>query len=224
DDTMPYRLLMPDNYDPAEKYPLVLCLHGAGGRGSDNRSRGTEAFKALSDRKVREEYPAFLLTPQCPKGERWVDVKGKEGSYSIDEVPMTRPMELVVEILDSVMEEFSVDPNRVYVTGQSMGGHGTWDLVLRHPDRFAAAIPVCGVGDPGEADRIADLPVWAFHGAEDPTVPPSGSRDMIEAIKEAGGDPQYTEYPDVKHFSWKPAWKEDEIVPWLFKQEREGEE
>lgn len=225
DDTMPYRILIPDNYDPNKEYPLVLCLHGAGGRGTDNNSRGTEAWKVLSSKEVRERYPAFILTPQCPQGERWVDVKWKKGSYSIDKVSTSREMELVVEILDSVVKEFSVDPSRVYVTGQSMGGYGTWDIVLRNPDSFAAAIPVCGAGDPSQADEIADLPVWAFHGAEDPTVPPSGSREMIEAIREAGGDPRYTEYPGVKHVgSWVRAWKEDEIVPWLFKQKREDED
>ncbi len=219
-DTMPYRILKPDNYDADKEYPLVLCLHGAGGRGTDNNSRGTEAFKVLSSKEVRSEYPAFLLTPQCPNGERWVDVKWKKGSYSIDNIPISREMELVVEILDSVVEELSIDTDRVYVTGQSMGGYGTWDIVLRYPDRFAAAIPVCGAGDPSEAGAVADLPVWIFHGADDPTVPPSGAREMVKALKEAGGNPRYTEYPGVKHFSWEPAWKEDEIVPWLFKQEK----
>lgn len=218
--TMPYRILKPINYDPKEKYPLVLCLHGAGGRGSDNRSRGSEAFKVLSRDNIRGDYPAFLLTPQCPKGKKWVDTSWTKGSYPIANTPISEQMKMVLEILRSMRKEFNIDPDRIYVTGQSMGGYGTWDIILRNPSLFAAAIPVCGAGDPERASSIAHLPIWAFHGEKDPTVPVSGSRDMLEAIKKAGGDMKYTEYPGVRHNSWKKAWEEKDLVPWLFKQKK----
>ncbi|NOU36918.1 MAG: prolyl oligopeptidase family serine peptidase [Kiritimatiellaceae bacterium] len=218
--TMPYRILKPANYDPGVKYPLVLCLHGAAGCGADNTSRGTEAFTALSAPEVRKAYPAFLLTPQCPSGKRWVNTPWNEGSYSTTNIPVSEQMKQVMEILDSVEKEFSIDPSRIYVTGQSMGGYGTWDIVLRNPHKFAAAVPVCGAGDPGQAKSIAHLPVWAFHGEKDPTVPVAGSREMIRALKEAGSAARYTEYPGVGHSSWTPAWKDKELIPWLFSQRK----
>ncbi|MCA1808098.1 MAG: prolyl oligopeptidase family serine peptidase [Lentisphaerae bacterium] len=219
-EAMPYRIMKPVHYDPKEKHPLVLCLHGAGGRGNDNRSRGTEAFKALSQDDILQKYPAFLLTPQCPKDKKWVNTSWTKGSYAISDVPISEQMKRVLQILQSVQNEFNIDPDRIYVTGQSMGGYGTWDIILRKPNLFAAAVPVCGAGDPGQAARIAHLPIWAFHGEQDPTVPVSGSRDMRAAIKIAGGEMKYTEYPGVGHKSWENAWAEKDLVPWLFKQKK----
>lgn len=202
--TMPYRILRPANYKLETKYPLVLCLHGAAGRGTDNKSRGTRAFGALSSPEVQKAYPAFLLTPQCPNGKRWV---GKQ-------------MELVLEILESVKNEFSIDPARVYVTGQSMGAYGTWYAILHHPHLFAAAVPVCGGGDPSLAERIAHVPIWAFHGEKDNVVSPDVSKEMYEALKRVGGKIRYTEYPSVGHDSWSKAWAEQELIPWLYQQHK----
>ena len=216
--TLPYRLFKPANYDPKQTYPLVLCLHGAGGRGTDNKSRGTVAFKALSNAKVQTKHPAFLLTPQCPKDKKWVNTNWEKGSYSISKLPVSKELELVEQILDLVEERFPIDSSRIYVTGQSMGGYGTWDIILRHPKKFAAAIPVCGAGDPTEVKGIAHLPIWAFHGDRDTVVPTKGSREMVAALKKAGCNIKYTEYKGVGHNSWSRAWKEKELVPWLFKQ------
>jgi predicted peptidase len=216
--TMPYRILKPANYDPKKTYPLVLCLHGAGGRGADNKSKGTEAFVALSAAKTQSEYPAFLLTPQCPSRKQWVNTPWRKGSYSISKIPISKEFELVVQILDAVEKEFSIDSLRIYVTGQSMGGYGTWDIVLRHPNRFAAAVPVCGAGDHTQAKSIAHIPIWAFHGDKDTTVPTRGSREMVEALKKAGSKAKYTEYEGVGHNSWSRAWKEEDLIPWIFKQ------
>jgi predicted peptidase len=132
---------------------------------------------------------------------------------------MSKELALVVQILDSVAKQFSIDSSRVYVTGQSMGGYGTWDVILRYPGKFAAAIPVCGAGDPTQAKLIADLPVWAFHGDKDHTVPVKGSRQMLAALKAAGSGARYTEYPGVGHDSWRKAWSEEELIPWLFQQQ-----
>lgn len=219
--TMPYRILIPPDYDSGKKYPLVLCLHGAGGRGSDNTSRGSQAFASLSNAKVQKEYPAFLLTPQCPKDKKWANINWKKGSYSIETVKMSDELKTVLEILESVKKEFSIDPARIYVTGQSMGGYGTWDIILRNPQLFAAAIPVCGAGDPSQAEKISHLSLWVFHGDADTTVPVNGSRDMVEALKKVNGKIKYTEYPGCGHNSYVPAWSEKDIIPWLFQQKKD---
>jgi predicted peptidase len=216
--TMPYRILKPSNYDPKKRYPMVLCLHGAGGRGIENRSKGTEAFTALSEATVKNKYPCFILTPQCPKKKQWVNTPWKNGSYSIAKTPVSKELEIVVQILDSVEKEFSIDVERIYVTGQSMGGYATWDILLRNPKRFAAAIPICGAGDPNEAQSIVHVPIWAFHGEKDTVVPTKGSQEMIKVLKELGGNTKYTQYKDVGHNSWSKAWAEEDLISWLFKQ------
>jgi predicted peptidase len=196
----------------------VLLLHGSGGRGTDNKSKGIEAFVALSADKTQSEYPAFLLTPQVPSEKQWVNTPWREGSYSISNIPVSKELELAVQILDAVEKEFSIDPLRIYVTGQSIGGYGTWDILLRHPNRFAAAVPVCGAGDPAQAKSIAHIPIWVFHGDQDTIVPTKGSREMVEALKQADSKVKYTEYKGVGHNSWSLAWKEKDTISWLFKQ------
>ena len=214
---MLYRVYKPANYNPEIKYPLVLGLHGAGGRGDDNKSRGVHALTVLSSPDVQRKYPTFLVTPQCPKNEKWA-TESPESTYSILEVPITKEMKLVLGILDSLQNEFSIDTDRLYVTGQSMGGAGTWDIILRNPNLFAAAVPVCGNNDSSQAKRIAHIPIWTFHGGKDKVVPTKTTRDMVAALKKEGSPVKYTEYSGVGHNSWIPAWSEKDLVPWLFKQ------
>ncbi len=218
--TMPYRIAIPPKYDANKKYPLVLCLHGAGGRGTDNRGRGIQAFRSLATADVVAKHPAFLLAPQCPKGKKWVNSDWKKGSYSLKNVKISEQLKLVMEILAKVRKEFNIDPARIYVTGQSMGGFATWDIIMRYPDLFAAAVPVCGAGDPEMAKKIVKLPVWAFHGDADRTVPLSGSRDMVTALKKLNGNIKYTEFPGVGHGSWKNTWKKKDLITWLFSQQK----
>ncbi len=125
-----------------------------------------------------------------------------------------------VAILDQVMKDYKVDPDRQYLTGLSMGGFGTWSLAAAYPDRWAAIVPICGGGDPKTAEKIKDIPCWCFHGGADPTVKPERSQEMIEALKKAGGHPKYTEYPGVGHNSWDAAYAEKELFPWLLKQSK----
>lgn len=216
---LPYRLLKPAKYDPNQKYPLVVFLHGAGERGTDNKVQLVHGMADFASPANREKYPAFVIAPQCPTGERWVEVDWSADKHDMPEKPAS-PMRLTHELMASLEKEFSIDADRIYITGLSMGGYGTWDAIQRHPQRFAAAAPICGGGDPKFADKIKNIPIWAFHGDKDAAVKVERSRDMIAAIKAAGGSPKYTEYPGVGHDSWTATYKNPEFFAWLFAQKR----
>jgi predicted peptidase len=216
---LPYRLLKPDDFDPKQEYPLVLFLHGAGERGTDNERQLIHGIADLAKPEVRSRYPCFLVVPQCPPKQSWSDVNFRAKVHKQPEKP-SEPMRLTLELLEELRKEFPIDPRCLYITGLSMGGYGTWDVIARRPELFAAAVPVCGGGDESLADVIAKIPVWAFHGARDNVVPPERSWNMIAALKKAGGRPGYTEYPDVGHDSWGPAYRDPQLVRWLFAQKR----
>ena len=219
--TLPYRLLKPEGYDKNKAYPLVVALHGAWGRGTDNKSRAIDAFQFLSAEKIRKNYPAFVITPQCPSKQQWANTPWGKGTYSIEKVKISKSISSVLKIIESLQSEFKIDANRIYVTGQSMGGYGTWDIIMRKPHLFAAAIPVCGAGDLSQAKNLAHLPIWCFHGGKDTVVPVAASRDMDKAMKKAGNKNwAYTEFPKVGHGASKPAWKEEKLIPWLFSQKK----
>jgi predicted peptidase len=212
-----YRLLKPVDYDPKKSYPLVLFLHGAGERGSDNEKQLVHGVSAFV--KQRKNYPCFLAAPQCPKNIRWVEVDWSADSHR-QPAKMSAPMKLAFELIATLVKEFAIDPKRIYITGLSMGGFGAWDMLARRPDLFAAAVLVCGGADEATAAKIAKIPQWAFHGAKDEAVMPSRSRNMIDALKKAGGKPKYTEYPRVGHDAWNPAYKDREMFRWLFAQKK----
>jgi lysophospholipase L1-like esterase/dienelactone hydrolase len=217
--TLGYRLLTPKDYDAAKKYPLVLVLHGAGERGTDNAAQLKYGAPLFLKPEVRDKYPCFVVVPQCPPDQTWSAVKGWTGPNAFEETP-TAPMKLVLGALDGLLKEFSVDQDRLYVTGLSMGGYGTWDLLTRQPGRWAAAAPICGGGDVARIAPAKGVAIWAFHGVIDPTVPVVRSREMIAALEAAGGRPLYSEYPYVKHDSWNVAYAEPELLPWMFAQKR----
>jgi predicted peptidase len=210
-DTLKYRLLKPLRFDPSKQYPIMVCLHGSSGTGNDNyRQVAASMFpEFLTHGSNREKYQAFIFVPQCPFGTSWGGVHPLPG---IDQ--------LVFDAMASLETEFPIDPKRRYVGGGSLGGYGTWHFIESHPETFAAAIPFCGVGNPSLASKCADVPVWAFHGANDSRVPVSGSRDMINAMKAAGGNPRYTEYPDKGHDIGKLVSEEPGLLDWLFAQRR----
>lgn len=218
-DTLRYRLLKPVKTEKKTNYPLIIFLHGSGERGNDNEKQlihGTWLFK---QKENLANYPAYVMAPQCPEGQRWVEVDWKKKTTRMPDEP-SQSLSLVMEMMDILLSTYPIDPNRIYVTGLSMGGYGTWDLICRYPDRFAAAVPICGGGDAECAEFIKDIPVWAFHSSDDPVVPVEQTRNMIEAIRAAGGNPRYTEYSNAGHGSWKPAYEEPELLPWLFAQKR----
>jgi predicted peptidase len=206
---MPYRLFIPKGYDPSRKYPLVLWLHGAGSVGTDNQKQISQASRIgthiWTTPENQAKNPAFVLAPQCPPGQSW-------------NVPAE--LDLVLQILTAVQKEFSIDAHRLYVAGQSMGGYGTWAIIASNPSLFAAALPLCGGGRVQDASLLLKMPIWAFHGADDPTVSVWESRKMIDAIKKAGGSPRYTEYPGVGHEVWQRTFKEPGLIDWVFAQHR----
>lgn len=216
--TIPYRLLVPANYDATKKYPLVLFFHGAGERGSDNAAQLKHGANLFTKPENRAQFPCFVLAPQCPHGQQWVNMPWGNDSGTRPPQP-SAAMQLALDALDAVQKEFSVDPQRLYVTGLSMGGYATWDCITRFPDRFAAAAPICGGGDEKTVTpAVAKVPVWAFHSFDDNVVKVKRTRQMIAAMRAAGGSPKYFEYFGLGHNSWDKAYSEPELLPWMFAQ------
>lgn len=214
-----YRLLLPPDSTNRNVWPLVIFLHGSGERGDDNEKQLTHGVTIFQKKENLEKFPAFVIAPQCPKEKRWVNIPWDEPEITIPEKP-SEPARMVLELIDQVMKKYPVDEHRVYITGLSMGGFGTWDLMARRPGLFAAAVPVCGGGDPATADKIKDIPVWTFHGADDQVVPPELTRRMVRALREAGGLPFYTELKKTGHNAWDPTYNNPRLLPWLFAQSR----
>lgn len=217
-----YRLMKPLDYNPNKKYPLVIFLHGAGERGNDNVAQLKHGMKNFADDANRKQNPCYVLAPQCPEGKKWVEVDWSARTHSMP-ADASISMRLTMEVVKSMIETSGVDRTRIYITGLSMGGYGTWDSIARYPDFFAAAAPVCGGGDPESVEKFVQLPLWAFHGDKDTAVIPERSRDMIDALKKAGGEPKYTEYPGVGHDSWTATYANPEFHAWLFAQRRKSE-
>jgi predicted esterase len=210
-DTMRYRLMVPLDYDSTKKYPVVVCLHGSSGSGHDNIKQIASCLPAtwLSNEENRKKYPAFLFVPQCPERMTW---GGLRGAPSVET--------LVVETLLALEKVLPIDTTRRYIAGNSMGGYGAWRLAATYPEMFAAAIPICGGGDPKLAQQLTKVPIWAFHGEKDMNVPVSGSRDVIDAIKKAGGNPIYTEFPDKAHDINNAVISTPGLLDWLFARRR----
>lgn len=233
--TLPYRLMSPKEVDPVEKRPLVVFLHGFGERGDENQRQLIHGGPAFAAPEFRDRHRAFVLAPQCPAGNK-PDSVGKEGdepivwslrlwptketlAESIDDAP-TAPLHALRALVDHLIETQPIDPSRLYVTGLSMGGYGTWELAAREPDFWAAAAPICGGGNPAWGERLKSLPLWCFHGDADGAVPVVRSREMISAVGAAGGRPIYTEYPGVDHDSWTQTYNSRYLWDWLFAQHR----
>jgi predicted peptidase len=219
-DTLLYRVLMPESYQQGKKYPLVLFLHGAGERGNDNESQLVHGSKLFLQPDLRKQYPAIVVFPQCPKDGYWARVERnaerQQWDFPFHETP-GNAMGLVIQLLDELIRTEQVDTSRLYVGGLSMGGMGTFELLARQPQRFAAAIPICGGSNPLLAPLYAPhTPLWIFHGDADVVVPVALSRKMAEAARRAGGQVRYTEYPGVNHNSWDPAFAEPDLLKWLF--------
>lgn len=206
--TLPYRLFIPEAANRERALPVVIYLHGSGGAGTDNLAQISGGNASSTHLWTR--YRAFVVAPQIPVGEAW-RAPGAEVSANAA---------LILELLASLSREFSIDADRVYLVGQSLGGYGTWDLIAKRPDVFAAAVPLCGGGDPARIPAARGVPIWAFHGARDQAVPVTFSRDTVAALRAVGSSVKYTEYADTGHDVWTRAFAEPELPIWLFSQRR----
>lgn len=216
-----YRVLKPQTVEPGKKYPVILFLHGAGERGTENRLQLLYLPELMAKPENRKKFPCFLIAPQCRPEKQWVNVPWTETKSTLPEKPSDQ-LQAAMGMLDDVLEKYPIDRSRVYLTGLSMGGYGCWDAAARWPERFSALAPICGGGDEATAPRFAKLPVWAVHGDADTVVPVVRSRKMVAALKAAGGSPVYVELKGVGHNSWTPAYNDAEgLLPWLFEQVRE---
>jgi predicted peptidase len=219
-DTLHYRQLLPD-YDTLRKYPLLIFLHGAGERGSDNEAQLKWGVMNFAQDANMMKFPAIVIAPQCPLKMQWANFARKAGSKELSLQPQpSKSMELLVGLIRQILKTLPADPNRIYITGLSMGGFGTFDAIERYPDLFAAAVPVCGGGDTTKAASIAQMPLWIFAGAEDAAVDPVNAINMAEALVHAGAHPGLTLYPDVGHFSWLGAYSDPFLMSWLFRQHK----
>ncbi|GAB5534970.1 MAG: hypothetical protein Rubg2KO_12190 [Rubricoccaceae bacterium] len=180
--------------EPDPQWPLLLFLHGAGERGEDLELAATHG--PLKERRAGRDLPFVIAVPQVPEGERWTVGR-------------------VAAALDAVLEDPRIDPDRVTITGLSMGGFGTWEAIERMPERFAAAVPICGGGNPLGLAAARDVPVWTFHGAQDDVVPLAATMWMVESLRDVGGDVRLTVYPDANHDSWTETYANSEVYEWL---------
>ncbi|MFO0842247.1 MAG: prolyl oligopeptidase family serine peptidase [Gemmataceae bacterium] len=213
DASLNYRMMTPPKVEGKKTYPLVVFLHGAGERGDDNAAQLKHGAAEFAKASTRKKHPCYVIAPQCPEKGWWA------GRFRGKEMPGSGP--LVLELIDKLCQELPIDKKRIYITGLSMGGFGSWALMAQRPELFAAGIPICGGGDEKAAGKLAKIPIWAFHGDEDKAVKGDLSRAMVKAIEKAGGKPKYTEYEGVGHDSWTQTYKNPEVIDWLFAQKKE---
>ena len=222
---LPYRLYVPEDYDPEKSYPLVLFFHGAGEAGSDNEHifRGGSILQRLLLPDERSQRPCIILAPQCgstANGGKWVNSDWGPGTYDHTTFKKSPYMTAAEELLDKVIEEYSVDETSLYVSGISMGGYGTWDIISRNPDKFAAAIPVCGGIDESYMEGLKGMPIRTFHAADGTIVSNKGTVKANEILKDYG-DFLYTEYATGGHIIWDRAYGTSGLTDWLFAQHTE---
>jgi len=199
-----YLLFLPEEYGKGEKqWPLMMFLHGAIKRGGDlNKAMRQGPPKIVAGRK---DFPFIVVSPQCPPGDRW-----------------TKKTEVLIHLLDDIVARYDVDTERIYLTGLSMGGYGTWSLASEYPERFAAIVPICGGGRRFMAMMLKDVPVWAFHGAKDNVVPVKESEEMVNAVNARGGNARLTVYPDARHDSWTQTYNNQDVYDWLLSHRKSG--
>lgn len=222
---LPYRFYVPKDVNSNKKYPLVVFLHGAGERGKDNflqvsANRGAVVW---AEPGHQAEHPCFVLAPQCPPNSSWT------GLFSGKPFEPSKELDAVYKLIKELIKKYNIDEKRIYITGLSMGGYGTWALLMKYPETFAAGIPICGGGNVSLVNRIKDIPIWVFHAEDDNTVPVENSRVLVKALVEIGSKKvKYTEIPRDQlenqgynsHWSWIPAYDSEEVIDWLFEQSK----
>jgi predicted peptidase len=215
---LPYRLFVPADCGAGNPCGLLLFLHGAGERGTDNQAQLKNDALAWTTRQAQAGNPTVVVYPQCPSDAQWVDAPWSDGSYALAKTTISKPMAAVMNLLAALQQELPIDAKRLLVTGPSMGGYGTFDIIARNPTMFAGALSLCGGGDPTQGPALRHLPIWIFHGDSDPAVPVRGSRQMVRALRDAGGSPNYTEVASGGHNMWNVAYQDLKVLRWLLAQ------
>lgn len=228
-DTLLYRVQYPLNFNPKKKYPVLVFLHGSGERGNDNNRQLFWGGDLFSDPGNRKKFPAIIIVPQCPANETWGRMTRTQQNppdslgnlLFLSDQPISRPLGSVIRLLEEFVAAGGVRKKQIYIGGLSLGGMGTFEILWRKPGFFAAAFPICGGGDPEKVSEYGTgTSFWIFHGEKDPVVKPAHSRRMADALQKAGFKMKYSEYPGVMHDSWKNAFAEPELLPWIFSQKR----
>lgn len=217
-----YRIFIPKTKTD-KLYPLVLVLHGAAERGSDNKKQIESIVATFLSGKVQKKHPSFLLIPQCPDGTQWVNtgfIKTPFDHYLQSAIPESDEMRMIIRVIDKMLFEYPIDTSKVYVMGFSMGSSGTWDIISRHSDIFAAAVPISGVSDTSVAKKIAHIPVWAFHGKLDSIAPARLNVEMQKSIIASGGTCKLTLFDGIGHSCVGQSLHEPGLIEWIFKQRK----
>ncbi len=224
-DTLPYRILLPEDFDATKKYPLLLFLHGSGERGNDNEAQLVHGSSLFLKEEIRDNYKAIVVFPQCAAGSSWakLDVEGEFPNRDFifyEDAEPTKDMLLLEGLLKHLKKAYKLDKNRMYVGGLSMGGMGTFELVRRNPKVFAAAFPICGGANPKISKELRKPHWWVFHGDADEVVLEKYSENMVTAMKQQGINVKYSVYKGVGHNSWDNAFAEPDLVSWLFSKSK----
>ncbi len=225
-DTIAYRVLFPENFDAATKYPVIFFLHGAGERGSDNEAQLTHGAKLFLQPEVRKEFPAIVIFPQCARDSYWSNTVASTDSTGNRHFQFqkggkpSKAMHALLGMVDNFLDKPYADKNQVYIAGLSMGGMGTYELLRRKRKTFAAAIAICGGDNLANVNKYKKVPLWIFHGGEDNVVNPQYSKKIADQLKIFGKEVKYTLYPEAGHNSWDNAFAEPTLLSWLFSHKK----
>ena len=225
-DSLNYRILMPENFDPNKKYPVVIFLHGSGERGSDNQAQLTHGGNLFLKPEVRKKFPAIVIFPQCPKNISWANVARKPDLQGKSKIEFqkggkpTPPMGALLGMINDLLKKPYVEKRQMYIGGLSMGGMGTYEVLRRKPKIFAAAFAICGGDNIANVRKYKKVPLWIFHGGKDDVVSFKYSKAIADQLKIIGKEVKYTLYQDAGHNSWDPAFAEPQLLPWLFSHQK----
>jgi len=209
-------------FEPGSKSdcPLLVILHGAGERGSDNIKQ-LDYSTVMFIKEIRKKYSPLILLPQCPSDNVWtINPQRPFNNFNLDSIPVSTTLEIVRDIILLLMKKYSVDPNRIYIIGYSMGGTGTWEMILRNPDLFAAAVPICAASDPSKASLVKDIHIWAFSAENDQIYNYHETEEMVKKLKENNSDINFTLYGNQDHYIWDLIFNDPDVSDWLFSKEK----
>lgn len=225
-DTLRYRILYPEEFSKSKKYPLIFVLHGAGERGRDNEAQLTHGSSLFLQPDIQKKYPAVVVFPQVTPEDYWAQVEVKRDTFPLqfnfkNTQEPTKSMWLLMKLSDELAAKEFINRDKIFVGGLSMGGMGTYEIIYRKPEFFAAAFAICGGADPKIAEKYPiGFPIWIFHGEKDDMVPPDLSKTMAREINSHGGNAKLSLYPNDNHNSWDSAFSEPYLLPWLFSHQK----